>query len=106
VVYGGLTWSVIRPGGDHTCGLTTTGTAYCWGNGVDGELGDGTSGGYKRVRTLVSGGLTFSALSLGANGYHTCGRVATQVWCWGWNGNGQLGDGSQTMRTEPVQIVQ
>jgi alpha-tubulin suppressor-like RCC1 family protein len=27
--------------GDHTCGMTTTGRAYCWGLGITGELGTG-----------------------------------------------------------------
>ena len=41
-VAGGLVWRRISPGGLHTCGVTTTDVAYCWGYNQKGQLGDGT----------------------------------------------------------------
>ncbi|MDH4351560.1 MAG: Ig-like domain-containing protein, partial [Gemmatimonadota bacterium] len=103
-VFGGLTWSTIQTGWDFTCGLTTSGTAYCWGYNGDGNLGDGTFD-QSPLRKAVNGGLTFATLSVG--GYHTCGRVgASAVWCWGGGYDGQLGNGERFRRNEPVQIVQ
>jgi alpha-tubulin suppressor-like RCC1 family protein len=104
VVFGSLTWGTVQAGWDHTCGLTTGGETYCWGAGFDGQLGDGTFGGYKRVRTLVLGGNSFTSLSVGGN--HTCGLVGTNAWCWGYGYSAQLGDGAQVPRNQPVQIVQ
>ena len=44
LVIGGLTWTSIDAGYDHTCGVTTTGEAYCWGYNSNNQLlGDGTT---------------------------------------------------------------
>ena len=96
-VTGDLTFSSVSPGREHTCGLTATGSAYCWGAG--GLLGDGSSVG-SAVPVAVTGGLTFSALSAGAS--RTCGLTATgAAYCWG---AGPLGDGSSAGSTVPVAV--
>ena len=90
---------------DNThCELTTTGAAYCWGNGTLGQIGDGTNLS-KNVPTVVSGGLSFTKLSDGFAD-HTCGITSSgQAYCWGANGFGQLGDGSTTDRNVPVAVA-
>ncbi|MDH4044282.1 MAG: Ig-like domain-containing protein [Gemmatimonadota bacterium] len=103
-VFGGLTWSTIQVGWFGSCGLTSVGSAYCWGYNYDGQLGSGAFDAGFPLRVAVSGGLTFSSLSVG--GDHTCGRVGTAVWCWGAGYNGQLGNGSSARQNTPVQIVQ
>ncbi len=42
-VSGGLTFALLSAGDAHTCGLTTDGTAYCWGYNTVGQLGDGST---------------------------------------------------------------
>ena len=81
--------AAIAAGYTHTCGLASTGAAYCWGaNG--GALGDGS---YMNssIPVAVSGGLSFSALAAG--GGFTCGLTsAGTAYCWGNNTSGQLGN--------------
>jgi len=99
----------VNAGAHHTCGVTTSGVAYCWGWNFSGQLGWGDNGagqlgdGTTTDRTtpvLVSGGLTFAAVSAGFS--HNCGVTASGVaYCWGWNFFGQLGDGTTTYRTTP-----
>ena len=42
-VVGGLSFAAVSTGSWHTCGVTTSGAAYCWGENLFGELGDGTT---------------------------------------------------------------
>jgi alpha-tubulin suppressor-like RCC1 family protein len=102
----GLSVAAISAGGGYTCGLTASGTAYCWGNNSRGDLGNGTTTG-SATPVPVSGGLSFAGISAGGGyGGHTCGLTTGGVaYCWGWNSNGQLGDGTQANRLVPVKVV-
>ena len=102
-VSGGLKFTSITAGGNHTCGLTASGGAYCWGWNTSGQVGNGsTTNQYTPV--AVSGSVTFR--SLAAHGYHTCGIAMTgDAYCWGRNDSGQLGDGSQVNRQTPTKVV-
>jgi len=92
-------------GGQHTCGLTAAGAAYCWGSNSNGQLGNGTIGGTNSVAAPVSGGLTF--VSLSAGGAYTCGVSPNgAIYCWGANASGQLGDGTTTDRGTPTRVVE
>ena len=98
-------YSSVQPGLFHTCGLTVAGLAFCWGENGSGQLG--RTGNFSQTPVRVSGGLTFQGISVDPVGRHTCGITAVgQVWCWGENGNGQLGDGTRTDRSVPVSVVQ
>ena len=95
-----LTFATVDAGVDHTCGVTTSGDAYCWGDNSYGELGDGTIDTTRTTPVLVSGGLRFAAVSAGKN--HTCGMTTGgNAYCWGENFYGQLGDGTTTDRVTP-----
>jgi alpha-tubulin suppressor-like RCC1 family protein len=82
----------VTAGDFHTCALTSSGVAYCWGGNYYGQVGVGAVGGDIRVPTAVIGGHTFSSISAGR--MHTCGiDTGGDTWCWGWDSWGQLGAG-------------
>jgi alpha-tubulin suppressor-like RCC1 family protein len=102
-VAGGLTFRSLSAGGYHVCGLTTAGTAYCWGYNYHGQLGNGASADAP-MPAPVAGGLTFADISAGA--YHTCGVTpAGAAYCWGLNSEGQLGTGTLVNSRVPVPVA-
>jgi alpha-tubulin suppressor-like RCC1 family protein len=101
----GVTFVSIEAGVYHTCGLTSAGAAYCWGNSGNGQLGDGTTTGSSApVAVSAPEGVTFARLAAGS--YHTCGVTsAGAAYCWGFNDYGQLGDGTTTSRATPTAVT-
>jgi alpha-tubulin suppressor-like RCC1 family protein len=93
----------ISAGWFHTCGVASDNRAYCWGQNVVGQLGDGTT--TQRARpTLVATSLRFVMVSAGSA--HTCGITTdNRAFCWGDNQWGQLGDGTITRRLTPMAVA-
>jgi alpha-tubulin suppressor-like RCC1 family protein len=106
-VSGGLAFVALVGGAEHTCGIATNGAAYCWGYNAFGQLGNASVPRFTSALTpvLVDGGHTFA--SLGTGDSHTCGVTASgSGYCWGWNQNGQLGDGStESSRGSPAPVA-
>jgi hypothetical protein len=101
----GVTFVSLEAGVYHTCGLTSAGAAYCWGNSGDGQLGNGTTTASSApVAVSAPEGVTFASLAAGS--YHNCGVTsAGAAYCWGSNGYGQLGDGTTTSRATPTAVT-
>jgi hypothetical protein len=80
-ISGGGTFGTVSIGsGSGGCAVTLTKTAMCWGGGVSGRLGNGSET-PTDVPVMVSGGLSFDALSTSSHG--TCGISAESAYCWG-----------------------
>jgi len=104
-VAGNQRWLSVAPGTTHTCGVATTGDAYCWGMQTRSQLGLGTTTPTTLlVPTPVVGGLRFSQLVSGD--FHSCALTsAGDAYCWGENTNGQLGTGASGDRAVPTAVA-
>ena len=82
----------VSAGDRFTCGVASTGAAYCWGENAVGQLGIGTTNADQPRPFAVAGGLKFSIVSAGES--HSCGvTTASAAYCWGSDSAGALGGG-------------
>jgi alpha-tubulin suppressor-like RCC1 family protein len=97
----------ISVGDLHSCARIADGTARCWGVNTNGDLGDRTTfSRFLPVKVLNLTGPQTRITQIVASYYHTCARISDgTARCWGFNGDGQLGDGTQNNRARPVTVL-
>jgi alpha-tubulin suppressor-like RCC1 family protein len=103
----GKTILSIATGYNHACAIASDNQAYCWGRNSQGQIGDNNvTGRYVPTAVDTSGVLTGKTiLSISAGGNHTCAIASdNQVYCWGYDHYGQLGDNTTTDSLVPVAV--
>ena len=97
----------VSSGYEHTCALMSDRSLWCWGSNSEGQLGASSTsycsgGSYCKNPTKIMD----DVVQFSAGAYHTCAiKTDGSLWCWGYNYYGQLGDGTNTDRDTPVQIM-
>ncbi len=96
--------TAIAAGVRHSCALTNAGGVRCWGANIRGALGDGTTS--RRPRQVVDvSGLSSGVTAIAAGHDYSCAVTSSaDVKCWGYNRWGQLGDGTTSDRSTPVDV--
>jgi len=103
-VPGATSVSQFSVGHDHGCAVISGGTVKCLGAGGYGQLGNGAQDDSYLAAVLVDG--LSDATSVASGRHHNCAlRTGGTVACWGYNGSGQLGDGSGSSASTPQTVT-
>jgi len=113
---GGAKVTAVAAGSEHNLAVTSTGAVLAWGYNADGELGDGTKTisdvpvkvklppGTK-VTAIAAGGFLYGVGGITAGPDHSLAVTSTgAVLAWGYNADGELGDGSRTNSDVPMKV--
>ena len=104
-VGGAGVWTGASVGGYHSCGITTAKNLYCWGSNGSGQVGIGSVTAPQLAMRRVGAAGVWSSASAG--GVHTCGiTTASNLYCWGSNDFGTIGNGSSGENQLPLFRVQ
>lgn len=111
--YGAKAVDIAHGGGDEDelCQLILgdDNKVYSAGYNGYGQLGDGTTtqrAYFYRIQYFVDNNINISKIAMGRQQYTCCGAISTNgdLYMWGYNGHGQLGDGTTTNRSLPILI--
>ena len=95
----------VNAGNAQSCGVTFARKAFCWGVDAFGALGDGMTDTFHPSPVLVGNGLALIEVRAGISP-HSCGLAPDgRAYCWGYNVDGQLGDGTRIDRLIPVAVA-
>lgn len=93
----------VHTGRSQSCGITAGGSVTCWGDNGFGQLGDGSR--ITRPTSQMVNRLDVEVAQLSVGDFHACVlSTEGEISCWGWNGNGQVGDGTTLMALRPYQV--
>ncbi len=102
--------AAVTAGWLYSCALLGNGTVECWGDNYEGELGNGGGGPTttNAPGTPVSGNVLpgAGAKQISSGDFHTCVVISDgTVQCWGYNGSGELGNGTTNSTSTPTTVV-
>ena len=106
----------LAAGASHICALKSDGSVVCWGGNEEGQLGDGMldhpmncmpgSSFLDCSSTPVTVTLPSAAVTIASGLEHSCAILMDgEIYCWGYNDQRQLGDGSRERQAAPVQVM-
>lgn len=101
----GQTFKQISAGRFHTCGISQTGKAYCWGGNSNGQIGNGNTTNQPSPVAVNTSLMNGEVNYILAGDSHTCAISKDKLYCWGAGVYGQLGDNLASNSNVPVLVT-
>lgn len=104
----GMKVSQVTVGDRHACSVTRDARIFCWGSNSYGQLGNGSlvdslEPQWVDVSSMIGSNKFVNATA--SNYGHSCGVTSDgDLYCWGSNSSGSVGDGTDTDRTVPTMV--
>jgi alpha-tubulin suppressor-like RCC1 family protein len=107
VVDPGVEYSRVAVGSHSACGITIGGVLKCWGDNTFGELGIGSTS-PSLLPVVVDAGTAYTDIALSKSSIDresVCAITTNnKLKCWGYNADGNIGDGTTNQRNSPVAV--
>ena len=100
----GTNWKQVSCGFNSMAAIKTDGTLWLWGSGTFGQLGNGTTTSKSSPVQTISGGTNWKQV-VSSSYLNAAIKTDGTLWTWGANSDGQLGDGTTTSKSSPVQTI-
>jgi alpha-tubulin suppressor-like RCC1 family protein len=101
----GTNWCEVSMGSTNTAAIKTSGELWAWGSNICGRLGDGTTTNRCSPVREICSAADWCQVSAGGAGQTAAIKTTGQLWLWGRNNNGTIGDGTTTSRCSPVREI-
>ena len=104
----GYSWSKISGGANTFLAATSDGTLWGWGDNSFGQLGIGTtvlSNLPIKIGPFINSASPPTFIDFSAGNFHSAAITSNgALYTWGFNNNGQIGDGTTVNKSSPVKI--
>ena len=104
----GKTVKALTLGNYHSCVISSDDKVHCWGYNLYGQVGKNNWDIFSNTTSAVYTGGVMSGKSItqvSAGDSHTCALSSdSNIYCWGYNEYGQLGDGTVNSSAAPIQV--
>jgi alpha-tubulin suppressor-like RCC1 family protein len=98
-------WVAVDANDFFTVALKANGQIWAWGLNEDGVLGNGSADEFEIAEVPVRVGTASDWAAVYAGHYHVMAlKKNGELWAWGYNGYGNLGDGTDIDRLTPTRI--
>ena len=86
----------------HACALLDNGSVACWGDNYHGQLGDWSVTGSTNNSVFARLPQNRTAVDIDVGNIHSCAELDNgSVFCWGYGGDGRLGNGIHSAQGYP-----